>query len=91
MEKIKLHDLKRISDYIKKDLDKAYEQCLEESKYLRGPQVRQFEEKWIQYTDAEDCATLTSGTDALHTAGMIANIQPGDEVILPAHTFVATK
>ena len=90
MEKIKLHDLKRISDHIKKDLDKAYQNCIEESIYLRGPQVRQFEEKWIQYTGAEDCATLTSGTDALHTAGMIANIQPGDEVILPAHTFVAT-
>ncbi len=90
MDKIKLHDLKRVSDYIQEDLNKAYMDCMNEAKYLRGPQVRKFEEEWIEFTGAEECATLTSGTDALHTAGMIANIKPGDEVIMPAHTFIST-
>ena len=90
MDKIKLHDLKRVSDYIQEDLNNAYMDCMNEAKYLRGPQVRKFEEEWIKFTGTEECATLTSGTDALHTAGMIANIKPGDEVIMPAHTFVAT-
>jgi dTDP-4-amino-4,6-dideoxygalactose transaminase len=90
MDKIKLHDLKRVSDHIQEDLNKAYMECIHEARYLRGPQVRLFEEKWTAYTGAEECTTLTSGTDALHTAGMIANIGPGDEVIMPAHTFVAT-
>ena len=74
MGKIKLHDLKRVSDYIQQDLNKAYMDCMNEAKYLRGPQVRKFEEEWIKFTGAEECTTVTSGTDALHTAGMIANI-----------------
>jgi dTDP-4-amino-4,6-dideoxygalactose transaminase len=90
MDKIKLHDLKRVNDYIQQDLNNAYMDCMNEARYLRGPQVRKFEEEWIKFTGAEECTTVTSGTDALHTAGMIANIKPGDEVIMPAHTFVAT-
>lgn len=90
MDKIKLHDLKRVSDHIQEDLNKAYMDCMNEAKYLRGPQVRKFEEEWIEFTGTEECATLTSGTDALHTAGMIANIMPADEVIMPAHTFIST-
>lgn len=90
MDKIKLHDLKRVSDYIQEDLNNAYMDCMNEAKYLRGPQVRKFEEEWIEFTGTEECATLTSGTDALHTAGIIANINPGDEVIIPAHTFIST-
>ena len=90
MDKIKLHDLKRVSEHIQEDLNKAYMDCMNEAKYLRGPQVRKFEEEWIEFTGAEECATLTSGTDALHTAGMIANIMPADEVIMPAHTFIST-
>ena len=90
MDKIKLHDLARITNYIEYDLRKAFDDVLNEAKYLRGPQVRKFEEEWIEFTGAEECATLTSGTDALHTAGMIANIMPADEVIMPAHTFIST-
>jgi dTDP-4-amino-4,6-dideoxygalactose transaminase len=90
MERIKLHDLSRVSSHIQKDLDRAYRECMEQAQYLRGPQVRKFEEAWMKYTGVEDCAAVTSGTDALHTAGMIADIGPGDEVILCAHTFVAT-
>ena len=90
MEKIKLHDLARITNYIEYDLRKAFDEVLNEAKYLRGPQVRKFEEAWIEYTGAEECATVTSGTDALHTAAMIANVGPGDEVIVPAHTFIST-
>ena len=89
-EKIRLHDLRRVSDHIQKDLDKAYRQTLDESCYLRGSSVTRFEEKWAEYTGAEDCCALTSGTDALHTAAMITGVGPGDEVIMPAHGFIAT-
>ena len=63
---------------------------MNEANYLRGSQVKRFEERWAEYTGAKECVTLTSGTDALHTAGMIANIKLGDEVIVPAHTFIST-
>ena len=90
MEKIKIHDLKRISSYIQKDLDKAYHNTLDESCYLRGSAVQEFEKQWTEYTGAEDCCALTSGTDALHTAAMITGVGPGDEVIMPAHGFIAS-
>ena len=90
MEKIKLHDLARISNHIKNDLDRAYNDTLEESCYLRGSSVKKFEEKWKEYTGADDCCALTSGTDALHTAAMITGVGPGDEVIMPSHGFIAT-
>jgi len=90
MDKIRLHDLKRVSDHIQKDIDKAYRDTLDEACYLRGSAVQEFERQWIDYTGAEDCCALTSGTDALHTAAMIAGVGPGDEVIMPAHGFIAT-
>ena len=90
MEKIKLHDLSRVSQHIKKDLDRAYEETINESCYLRGKAVKDFETQWAQYTGADDCAMVTSGTDALHTAAMITGVGPGDEVIMAAHGFIAT-
>lgn len=90
MDKIRLHDLRRISDHIQKDIDKAFKDTLEEACYLRGSAVTEFERQWTDYTGAEDFCTLTSGTDALHTAAIIADVGPGDEVIMPGHGFIAT-
>ena len=90
MERIKLHDVGRVTNYIEYDIRKAFDDVLKEEKYLRGSHVRKFEEQWMKYTGAEECATVTNGTDALHTAGMVANIKPGDEVIVPAHTYIST-
>ena len=90
MDRIKLHDLKRVSSYIQKDLDKAYKDTIQESCYLRGSAVQEFEKQWTEYTGAEDCCALTSGTDALHTAAMLTGVGPGDEVIMPAHGFIAS-
>ena len=87
---IKLHNLARISEHIKKDLDKAFQSTLDESCYLRGSSVKDFETKWAQYTGSDDCCALTSGTDALHTAAMITGVGPGDEVLMAAHGFIAT-
>ena len=91
MERIKLHDVGRVTNYIEYDIRKTFDEVLKEEKYLRGSHVRKFEEQWMKYTGAEECATVTNGTDALHTAGMVANIKPGDEVIVPAHTFISTS
>ena len=90
MDRIRLHDLKRVSSYIQKELDKAYKDTIQESCYLRGSAVQEFEKQWTEYTGAEDCCALTSGTDALHTAAMLTGVGPGDEVIMPAHGFIAS-
>ena len=90
MDWIKIHDLKRISTHIQNDLDKAYKDVMDEGNYLRGKSIAQLENAWIEYTGAEDCCTLTSGTDALHTAAMISGVGPGDEVICCSHSYIAT-
>ena len=54
-----------------------------------GPQTRTFEERLAAATGAGDAAVMASGTAALHIALLLAGVQPGDEVLLPALTFVA--
>ena len=90
MDKIRLHDLKRISTHIQNDLDKAYRDVMDEANYLRGASVGNLERAWAEYTGAEDCCALTSGSDALHTAAMIVGIKPGDEIVCCSHSYIAT-
>lgn len=90
MDKIKLHDLKRISSHIQTDLDNAYKAVMDEGNYLRGASVGKLEEAWAEYTGAEDCCSMTSCSDALHTAAMITGVGPGDEVVCCSHSYIAT-
>lgn len=90
MDKIKLHDLKRISSHIQTDLDKAYRAVMEEANYLRGSSVDKLEHAWAEYCGAEDCCAMTSGSDALHTAAQIVGIRPGDEIVCCSHSYIAT-
>ena len=90
MDKIKLHDLKRISSHIQKDLDKAYRDVMDEGNYLRGASVGKLEQAWTEYTGAEDTCSMTSCSDALHTAAMITGVGPGDEVVCCSHSYIAT-
>lgn len=57
---------------------------------LNGKRVAEFEERWRETMRADHCVATTSGTTALLTALGALNIGPGDEVILPPYTFVAT-
>lgn len=55
-----------------------------------GKLVKDFEQSFMQYFDQKACVAVNSCTSALHLALILANVKPGDEVILPAQTFVAT-
>ena len=57
---------------------------------VQGPMVREFEEKWSAFTGAQHSIAVTSCTTALHLSLVALGIQPGDEVIVPAFTWVAT-
>ena len=57
---------------------------------VQGPMVRDFEEKWSAFTGAKHSIAVTSCTTALHLSLAALGIQPGDEVIVPAFTWVAT-
>jgi len=59
-------------------------------RFTLGPEVEAFEAEWADYCGAEHCVAVSSGTDALILALRALEIGPGDEVLVPANSFVAT-
>lgn len=75
---------------IKDKIDAGIARVLEHGKYILGPEVQELEEKLAEYTGAKYCITVANGTDALQIAQMGLGIGPGDEVITPGFTYIAT-
>lgn len=63
---------------------------LESGWVVQGPRVKEFEDRWCEFTGAKNSVAVTSCTTALHLALIAAGIKAGDEVIVPAFTWVAT-
>jgi dTDP-3-amino-3,4,6-trideoxy-alpha-D-glucose transaminase len=66
------------------------EEVLDSGAFANGPHVARFEEAFAEFCGAELCVGLASGLDALRLALLAAGLEPGDEVLVPANTFVAT-
>ncbi|WP_448511711.1 DegT/DnrJ/EryC1/StrS family aminotransferase [Photorhabdus laumondii] len=75
---------------IKDKIDANIQKVLAHGKYILGPEVAELEERLITYTGAPYCITCANGTDALQIALMAIGIKPGDEVITPGFTYIAT-
>jgi len=65
-------------------------ELLDSTQFHYGPQVAELEERFASYCGVAHCVGMSSGLDALRLALLAAGIEPGDEVIVPANTFVAT-
>jgi perosamine synthetase len=76
--------------YIDQDDIDAVTEVLKSDFLTTGPQVKRFEFKLCEYTGYRHCVAVNSGTAALHAACYAINIKPGDEVIVPAISFIAT-
>jgi dTDP-4-amino-4,6-dideoxygalactose transaminase len=63
---------------------------IDSSAFINGPQVAELERAFAEYCGAAECVGLASGLDALRLALLAAAIEPGDEVIVPANTFIAS-
>ena len=87
---IEFIDLKAQQARIKVQLDAAIARVLQHGQYILGPEVVELEEKLAAYTGAKHCITVANGTDALQIAQMALSIGPGDEVITPGFTCIAT-
>ena len=87
---IEFIDLKAQQARIKVQLDAAIARVLQHGQYILGPEVVELEEKLAAYTGAKHCITVANGTDALQIAQMALSIGPGDEVITPGFTYIAT-
>lgn len=83
-------DLKHIHDPLKGAFQNVLDSCLNSSDFVTGKMVSKFEEEFAQYCQTEYCVGVSSGTAALFLALKALGVKEGDEVIIPAHTFIAT-
>jgi UDP-2-acetamido-2-deoxy-ribo-hexuluronate aminotransferase len=83
-------DLKSQYQRLKKDIDAGIQRVLDHGQYILGPEVAELEEKLAAYVGAKYCISVANGTDALQIAQMAFGIGPGDEVITPGFTYIAT-
>lgn len=89
-EKIQMVDLQGQYLRLKEGIDHAIEEVLSSARFIRGPAVGAFEQELADYLDGKHVLGVANGTDALQIAYMALGIGPGDEVITPAFTFIAT-
>jgi UDP-2-acetamido-2-deoxy-ribo-hexuluronate aminotransferase len=90
MEKIRMADLHTQYLRIKPEIDSAIQEVLDSTAFIQGPQVNQFANSLAAYLDSNFVIPCANGTDALQIAMMALGCKPGDEVIIPVHTYVAT-
>ncbi|QIB52620.1 DegT/DnrJ/EryC1/StrS aminotransferase family protein [Pseudomonas sp. OIL-1] len=75
---------------IKDKIDAGIQRVLSHGQYILGPEVAELEAKLADFVGAKHCITVANGTDALQIAQMAFGIGPGDEVITPGFTYIAT-
>ena len=90
MNTIQMVDLKSQYLKIKSEIDHALIQCVESTNYINGPEVKHFQESLEKYLNVKHVIPCANGTDALQIALMALGLELGDEIIVPAFTYVAT-
>ncbi|MBN2012306.1 DegT/DnrJ/EryC1/StrS family aminotransferase [candidate division KSB1 bacterium] len=83
-------DLKTQYQSIRDEIKDALDNILENTAFILGKEVQQFEEEFANYQQSNYAVAVNSGTSALHLALLAAGIRPGDEVITVPNTFIAT-
>ena len=90
MKKIQMVDLQTQYQHIKEDIDRGIQAVIDSASFIKGPAVTSFQQNLESYTGAKHVIPVGNGTDALQIALMALGLQPGDEVITPTFTFIAT-
>lgn len=90
MKKIQMVDLQTQYQHIKEDIDRGIQAVIDSAAFVKGPAVTEFQSHLEAYTGAKHVITVGNGTDALQIALMGLGLKPGDEVITPTFTFIAT-
>jgi dTDP-4-amino-4,6-dideoxygalactose transaminase len=90
MTAVPFTDLAAMTKEIWPSIERDYLACLLGAGYIGGPAVESFEREWAAYCGADHAVGVANGTDALQLSLTALGIGPGDEVIVPANTFVAT-
>lgn len=90
MKTIQMVDLQQQHAKIQQQLDEAIARVIQSGKYINGPEVAEFAQNLGSYLNVPHVIPCANGTDALQIAMMALDLKPGDEIILPAFTYVAT-
>lgn len=83
-------DFKEQNRLIQDEVDVGFKKVFEKGDYILGEQAQIFEKAFAHYCEAQYAVGVNSGTDALHLGLSTLELQEGDEVIVPTHTFIAT-
>ncbi len=83
-------DLKAQHQEIKAEVEKAIKKVIEKGDFILGEELELFEKEFADYCGVKFCVGVASGTEALWLALLALDIKKGDEVIIPANTFIAT-
>ncbi|HRO42283.1 MAG TPA: DegT/DnrJ/EryC1/StrS family aminotransferase [Flavipsychrobacter sp.] len=90
MHKIQMVDLKRQYNKIKAEVDTAIQHVIDTTDFINGSDVAAFSRELESYLGAKHVIPCANGTDALQIALMALGLEPGDEVITPSFTYIAT-
>lgn len=83
-------DLAAQQERLRSEIEQGIARVLAHGQYILGPEVAELEEKLAAYTGANQCISVANGTDALQIALMALGVGPGDEVITPGFSYIAT-
>lgn len=89
-QNLQMVDLKSQYQKIKPEVDAAIQEVIDNTAFIKGQPVKQFEDELAQYLGVKHVIGCANGTDALQLALMALDLKPGDEVITPDFTFIAT-
>lgn len=90
MKKIPCLDLQKQHAQVKKEIFEAFEKVYDKTAFSGGPFVEEFEHRFAEFCHTTYAVGLNNGTSALHLALLALGVGEGDEVIVPANTFIAT-
>lgn len=87
---IQFVDLTAQQDRLRPEIEERMARVLSHGQYILGPEVEELEQRLASYCGANHCISVANGTDALQIALMALGVGPGDEVITPAFSYIAT-
>ena len=88
---VPLADLQLQYQTIKREIDAAIAAVIRDNAFIRGPYVEAFEQEFARAVEIGHCVSCANGTDALYLAMAALKVQPGDEVITTAHSWITTS
>lgn len=87
---VPFNDLLELNQSIQEELGVAFNRVLKSGTYILGDELKNFEKEYAEFCDAKYAVGVGNGLDALKIGLIALGIKPGDEVIVPSHTFIAT-